>query len=124
MTGWTIAQATAIAAPIEVQVVTRGRDGRLRRPRTIWIVRDGDRVFVRSTNGRDADWFRAATATGTGQIIAGGQTYEVAFVEVTDSRNLAAVDTGYRTKYRHYASIVDHLEQEGPRSATLQVTPA
>jgi hypothetical protein len=63
----------------------RRRDRLLRRPRTIWIVRDGERVFIRSTEGRGADWFRGATDTGTGQISAGGQTYEVLFTEVTDA---------------------------------------
>ena len=35
---------------------------------SLWIVGDGDRVFIRSTNGRGADWFRWAIATGTGRI--------------------------------------------------------
>jgi hypothetical protein len=124
MTQWTASQAGALAAPQEVRVVTRRPDGTLRRPRTIWIVRDGERVFIRSTNGRGADWFRGATATATGQIIAGGQTFELTFSEVTDARDLAAADGGYRDKYGHHAAIVDHLEQDGPRSATLQVEPA
>jgi hypothetical protein len=123
MTDWTNDQATRIAAPQEVQIATRRQDGTLRRPTTIWIVRDGDRVFIRSTNGRDATWFRAAIATGAGQISAGGQTYDVAFTEVTNAADVAVVDGGYRAKYGHYSSIVDHLEEDGPRSATLQVRP-
>ena len=87
------------------------------------LVRRGERVFVRSTNGRDAEWFRGAVATGTGQIIADGQTYDVRFSEVRAVDDLSAADAGYRDKYRHYGSIVDHLEEEGPRSATLLVTP-
>jgi hypothetical protein len=124
VTDWNSHQATLIAGPQEVQVITRRQDGSLGRPRTIWIVRDGERVFIRSTNGRGADWFRAATATGAGQIVAGGRTYEVFFDEVTDARDLAAVDAGYWAKYGHYRSIVDHLTEDGPRSATLHVTPA
>jgi hypothetical protein len=124
MADWRTAQATDIAAPQEVAVVTRRHDGTLRRPRTIWVAREGVHVFIRSTNGRGADWFRGAIATGTGQIITGGRTYEVAFDEVDDAGDLAAVDAGYRAKYRQYGSIVDHLEQDGPRSATLLVKPA
>jgi len=124
MSHWTADQTAAIAAPQEVRVVTRRPDGTLRRPTTIWIVRVGERVFIRSTNGRGAGWFGAATATRNGQIVAGGQTFEVAFSEVTDAEDLAAVDAGYRDKYGHHASIVDHLEEEGPRSATLLVEPA
>ena len=124
MPNWTNDQSVRLTDPQEVQVATRRRDGTLRRPTIIWIVRDGQRVFVRSTNGRDATWFRGAITTGTGQIIAAGQTYDVAFTEVTDATDLAAADAGYRAKYGHYASIVDHLEEDGPRSATLQVKPA
>jgi hypothetical protein len=82
------------------------------------------RARLHPLDQRPADWFRAATATGTGQIIAGGQTFDVAFHEVVDGDDLAAADRGYRSKYGRYASIVDHLEQAGPRSATLRVEPA
>lgn len=123
MPAWTTQTARVVATPQEVRIVTRRPDGTLRRPRTIWVVRDGDRVFVRSTNGRGAEWFRAAIATGSGQIQAGGTAYDVRFTEVHDQADLAAADAGYRAKYGRYASV-DHLEEEGPRAATLEVHPA
>ena len=124
MSTWNRQDVDALTSPQEVQVVTRRDDGALRRPRTIWIVGDGDRVFIRSTNGRGADWFRRALAAGAGQIRSGGTAYDVRFTEVGDEVDLAAADAGYRAKYGHYASIVDHLEEAGPRSATLEVHPA
>jgi hypothetical protein len=120
---WADADARAISSPQEVQLVTQRRDGSLHRPMTIWIVGDGARVFIRSTNGRSAGWFRRAVATGTGQIIARGSAHDVTFFEA-DDRDLPAVDIAYRQKYGQYASIVDHLLEDGPRSATLQVHPA
>ena len=123
MAGWTVEQAAQIAAPEEVQVITRRRDGSPRRPTTIWIVGDGDRVFVRSTNGRAAAWFRGAIATGTGRIVSGGRAFDVTFTEAGPAE-LSDVDRAYRQKYRRYASIVDHLVTAGPRGATLQVRPA
>jgi hypothetical protein len=123
MSTWTPETARAVTAPQEVQVATRRADGSLRRPRIIWIVRDGDRVFVRSTNGRTADWFRAATATGAGQIVVRGTAHDVTFTEAADD-DLARVDAAYRAKYGQYGSIVDHLEGPGPRAATLEVHPA
>lgn len=123
MNPWTHQDAAAITAPQEVQVIPRRRDGSSRRPTTIWVVGDGDRVFIRSTNGRTAAWFRAAIACGSGQIVAGGTAYDVAFTEA-DEGDLATVDAAYRAKYGRYASIVDHLEGAGPRAATLQVHPA
>jgi hypothetical protein len=120
---WSHADAQAVAAPEEVEVITARRDGSLRRPMTIWIVGVGDRVFIRSTNGRSADWFRGALATGTGQVVAAGTAHRVRFVEADESA-LDAVDAAYRAKYGSYRSIVDHLNGAGPRAATLQVIPA
>lgn len=81
-------------------------------------MRDGDRLFIRSTNGRTADWFRAAvatgTGTGTGQIVFGRTTVDVSFAEAA-ADDLAAVDAAHRHKYGRYASIVDHLTEPGPR---------
>ncbi len=120
MNPWSPQETRTITSPQEVQVITRRRDGSLHRPRTIWVVSDRNRIFIRSTNGRTADWFRDAIATGTGQIVSGGTAYDVAFTEADDG-DLAAVDAAYRLKYGQYASIVDHLEGDGPRAATLQV---
>jgi hypothetical protein len=123
MTGWSRAQAEHLAAPTEIEVVTRRADGTVRSPRIIWVVSDGDRVFIRSTNGRTADWFRSALRTGSGQILAGGAVHGITFTEAAPD-DLPAVDAAYRAKYGgRYAGIVAHLLQEGPRSATLQVFP-
>ena len=117
MTTWNPSDIRALTSPQEVQVVTRRPDGTLRSPRTIWIVGDGDKVFIRSTNGPGADWYCSAVAAGTGQILAGAAAYEVRFVKAGDE-DLPLADRAYRTKYGHDASIVDHLNQPGPRSAT------
>ncbi|MBT0774235.1 DUF2255 family protein [Kineosporia sp. J2-2] len=123
MNTWTSEAARSLAQPQEVRIVARRADGTLRNPRIIWIVRDGERVFIRSTNGRSADWFRWAIATGSGQLLTGNRAYEVVFAEA-EQNDLPAIDAAYRTKYGHYASIVDHLEEPGPRAATLHVLPA
>ena len=116
-------QCRRIASAGEVQVLIRRRDGSLSRPTTIWIAGDADRLFVRSTNGRTATWFRGAITTGFGQIVSGGTASDVSFAEACEA-DLPAVDAAYRQKYGHYASIVDHLIESGPRAATLQVRPA
>src|SRR5512139_1327512 len=105
MTPWTQQQAQALTAPEEVQVSTRRRDGTLRRPTTIWVVSDGHRVFIRSTNGRDAAWFRAAVTSGTGGLTARGTGNDGRFTEVTGP-DLELVGAGYRARCGRYASIV------------------
>ncbi|XVX20116.1 DUF2255 family protein [Actinomycetota bacterium] len=125
MTDWNASDIAKIAATEEIHVLTRRKDGTLRRPRIIWVVTDGaERVFIRSANGRDADWFRWAIATGQGALEVGGTTYDVTWSEVDDDGDLTAADNGHRTKYGRYASIVADLVTPRPRSATLEVFPA
>jgi hypothetical protein len=123
MSTWDDATLGAATAPDEVQVITSRHDGTLRRPRTIWIVAVGDRAFVRSTNGREAAWFRNAVATGAGRLVAESRSYDVTFREA-DPQELPAIDAGYWDKYGRYASIVDHLVSKSPRAATLELRPA
>lgn len=60
MPQWTAAEATAMTRPQEVQVVTRRRDGSLRRPRT-WVVADDSTVFIRIVDHLASPGPRAAT---------------------------------------------------------------
>ena len=121
MADWSHQALHHLATAEEVHLATRRPDGSLRGPRVIWVVTTGQRVFIRSTNGVTADWYRAAQASSAGQLTAHGKAYDVTFTHVGDEPDLAAADAAYRAKYGHYASIVDHLEGPGPRAATLEL---
>ena len=69
MSAWTASTLAVFTTVEEVRIVTQRQDGSLRRPRIIWVVALSDRLFIRSVNGRDADWFRWAIATGTGSEV-------------------------------------------------------
>jgi hypothetical protein len=58
MTSWTSDELDAIGNADEVTLASLRRDGMLRRPVTMRVVRAGDDVYVRSVNGRAASWFR------------------------------------------------------------------
>ena len=123
MPDWSTDALHAFASTEEVHLATRRENGTLRSARIIWVVTSGERVFIRSTNGPDAAWYRAATATLAGRLTGRGLDQDVTFTHVEDDADLAAADAGYRAKYGRYASIVDHLEEPGPRAATLEVHP-
>src|SRR5215470_2444151 len=59
-TAWTSDELSNIGAAEELQLAPLQQDGSLRKPVTIWVVRHGDDLFVRSVNGRTATWFRGA----------------------------------------------------------------
>jgi hypothetical protein len=123
MTGWTSKELTRIDAADELEIASVRGDGTLGSPRTIWVVRLGDDLYVRSVNGRTSGWFRGTRARHEGRIRAGGVEKDVTFVEA-DPDVEDRIDAAYRTKYRRYAaSIVDHTVTPQARSATLELVP-
>jgi hypothetical protein len=60
MRTWTSDELERIAAADELKIAPVRRDGRLRNPVTVWVVRHGDDLYVRSVNGRGASWSAAS----------------------------------------------------------------
>ncbi len=101
------------------------RDGTLRNPVTIWVVRVGDDPYVRSVNGRPGGWFRGVQQTHGGHIQAGGVEKDVTFEEVDTAEDVNnAIDAAYRAKYRRYsAGIVNTTLTPQARASTLELAP-
>ncbi len=120
---WTTDELQSIDAADELDIAPRRRDGTLRRPVPIWVVRHGDDLYVRSVRGRDGGWFPAAEARHEGHVEAGGVGRDVEFDDVGDT--LADdIDAAYREKYRRYsASVVDSVVGPVARAATLRLVP-
>jgi hypothetical protein len=90
---------------------------------TIWVVRIGDELCVRSVNGRTASWFRGAQIRHQGHISAGGVAKEVILIDADPSFS-DAIDAAYRAKYRRYqASIIDSIVSPQARAATIRLLP-
>src|SRR5437763_4639928 len=119
MTGWTEEELGAIEATDELQLASARGDGSERSPVTIWVVRHGDDLYVRSVNGRTSSWFRGAQARHEAHIEAGGVGKDVLLVETDDM--IDEIDAAYRAKYHRYAeSIVGSVVSPEARSATLK----
>jgi hypothetical protein len=122
VTTWTSDELTKIGAAEELQIASRRHQGTLRRAVTIWVVRCGDDLYVRSVNGRTSSWFRGVQEHHDGHIQAGGVAKDIDFVE-TDEEN-DAIDAAYCAKYRRYAeSIIHHITSQEARAATLKLVP-
>jgi hypothetical protein len=121
-TEWTTDELSKIGAAEELQIAPLQQDGSLRKQVTIWVVRNGDDLFVRSVNGRTAAWFRGAQLRHEAHIRAGGVDKDVLLVETNDLND--PIDTAYRTKYSHYAAnIVNSDLTPQARAATLKLVP-
>lgn len=124
MTAWTSDELNKIGKAEELQIASLQRDDTIRKPVTIWVVRVGDDLYVRSVNGRTSAWFRGVQTRYEGQIRAGGVVKDVTFVEELDSNINEQIDAAYRTKYRRYAaSIVNITLTPEARAATIKLVP-
>lgn len=120
---WTRDELDRIGGVDEMQIASLRRDGTLRTPVIVWVVRHGDDLYVRSVNGRTAAWFRGAQTRHEGHIRAGGVEKDVTFVD-TDDGIADALDAAYRAKYRRYAArIVGSIVSPQARAATLKLVP-
>jgi hypothetical protein len=122
MSLWTENELSRIGGAEELEIASSRHDGTLRNPVTIWVVRHGDDLYVRSVNGRTSSWFQGAQARHEAHIEAGGVDKDVRLIE-TDEIN-DEIDATYRAKYSRYAeSIVGSIVSPKARAATLKLVP-
>lgn len=124
MAAWTSDELDRIGAADELEIASLRSDGTLRKARTIWVIRVGDEIYVRSVNGRGSDWFRGVLTRHEGRIQAGGVERDVTFEEINASTLYDQIDAAYREKYRRYPKqYVDACLTPQARSATIHLVP-
>jgi len=123
MTAWTSDELTRIGSAEELKIASLRRDGTLRKPVTIWVVRTGDSLYVRSVKGPMGAWFRGTQERHEGRIRAGGVEKNVTFVNADHAID-DNVDAAYRAKYQRYAgSILNSVLTPQARSTTTKLVP-
>jgi hypothetical protein len=126
MTNWTRNDLERIGAADELQLASFKKDDTLRKPVTIWVVRVGDDLYVRSYRGREGAWFRQVQRRPEGRIVADGVTRDVTFVDVSDDEALNnKIDAAFQSKYRRYsATFVGPMIAPQARATTLKLVPS
>jgi hypothetical protein len=123
MSAWTSEELTAIGTATELQIASRRRDGTLRNPRTIWVVRAGDDLYVRSMYGRTGGSFPGTQVRHEGHIRAGGVDKDVSFTDADPALN-DQIDAAYREKYRRYGErIIGGVVNPEAQAATIKLVP-
>ena len=116
-------ELTTIDQTDELGIASRRPDGTLRPFVTIWVVRVGDEVYVRSAHGTANPWFERASRSGAGRISVGDLERDVEFEAVGDGAH-GAIDAAYHAKYDRYGRWVKPVVGADSWPGTLRVVPA
>lgn len=122
---WTDDELDRVGNAEELQIASRRPDGTLRKFIIIWVVRDGDELYVRSAYGPDNPWYVRALASGEGRIRAGGVERDTFFEHVAENSPLhPTLDETYREKYRsHGERIVNTVVGDHVHGLTIRLVP-
>ena len=125
MTGWTNDELARIGKAEELELASARPDGTLRPYVTMWVVRTGAELYVRSAYGSDNPWYRRARASGVGRVRAGGVERDVTFADVTaDDHVHPAIDAAYHAKYDRYGpQIVGAVVGSRAAAVTIRLVP-
>jgi hypothetical protein len=120
---WTHDELNKIGDADELEVSSVRPDGSLRPYVTIWVVRSGDDLYIRSARGPENGWFRRARASRVGRVRAGGVTRDVTF-EDADPGLREGLDEVYHAKYDQYGPrIVGPMVGAALATVTLRLLP-
>lgn len=121
MTDWNNADLDLIGGAEELHLASRRNDGTLRPYVTMWVVRAGDDLYVRSAYGTQNPWYRRAVASGGGRIRAGGVERDVRFADASPQVH-PAIDAAYHQKYDRYGPrIVGTVVGDAAHEVTIRL---
>ncbi|MCR2793185.1 DUF2255 family protein [Microbacterium sp. zg.Y625] len=123
---WDADDLATIGGAEELQVSSVRPDGTDRPFVTIWGVRAGDDLYIRSAYGPDNPWYRRARRAGIGRIRADVVDRPVSFtaVDAGDEATQQAVDAAYHAKYDRFGpQIVGTVTGPASYETTLRLDP-
>jgi hypothetical protein len=121
---WTAEELDRIGQAGELHLATRRQDGGLSRYVTMWVVRAGDELYVRSAYGPGNPWYQRATAAKEGRVRAGGVERDVTF-ESSEPAVQGDIDTAYHAKYDRYGpQIVGSVTGPQAHAVTIRLARA
>ena len=123
MNAWTLDELDKIGEADELELASLRRDSTLQEPVTVWVVRHGDDLYVRSMNGPRGLWYQRTQLLHRGNIRAGGVEKDVTFVDASHELD-DQLDAAYRDKYHNYgARYVDPIVSARARGTTIKLIP-
>ena len=122
MNSWNEFDLRAIAESHDLYISPFREDGATYgTPTLVWPLVVGGEVYVRAANGQQSRWYTAALSQKAGRIRVGDKDYEVTF-EPGVNETARAIDAAYEEKYTG-SSAVPIMQGDGPKSATVRISP-
>ena len=106
----------------EIEIETARPGGDVHRT-IIWVVVDGDDVFIRSVNGAEARWYREATADPSITVHAGTRALPARVEPATDPDSVRRTNEQLARKYANVPGLRPMLKPD-IFDTTLRVSPA
>jgi hypothetical protein len=116
------ADRALLAEAEEVDIETALPDGTVHRT-TIWIMVDGEDVFVRSVRGKAGRWYREAVANPAVAIHVGGRRMTASAIGATDPDSIERASDSLRRKYGTGESV-DSMLVPDVLDTTIRLEPA
>ena len=110
-----------IAEVGEVEIETND-DGRTYRT-IIWVVADGDDIFVRSVRGDSGKWYQRAMANPDVALVDGEQQARFLAVAAVDDESVKRASDGFIRKYPAGRSV-DAMVDPAVLHTTMRLDPA
>ena len=118
---WTAQELDSIGAADEIDIAPQRPDGSLGRFTTIWIIRVGDDLYIRSYRGADGGWYRAVQRTHIARVRGAGSEHDVTLDDAPEVDPVTVHDA-YRAKYGS-SIYVDAMVAPPSTSTTLRLQP-
>ena len=123
MAGWRADELIAIGTAETVQIAPDQEDGARGRAATVWVVRVGNDLYIRSYRGPVARWYRRALRGRRGTIRASTFEQRVRFDDA-EANEQQQVDVAYQIKYTaHGSSYLQRVVGPAAVATTLRLTP-
>ena len=106
----------------EIEIETQAPDGPVHRT-TIWIVVEGDDVFVRSVFASRGRWYREALANPAVAINVDGRRLPATAIPATDPESMDRVTRAVIDKYTGIEGY-DSMQNPAIFTSTLRLEPA
>jgi hypothetical protein len=90
----------------------------------IWIVVDGDNVYVRSVKGPDGKWYQALAAGRPFMLHGPDAEWSIAGEHVVDQNEIARVSDAFTRKYqKRWAASTAAMLQPETLPTTMRIAP-